>query len=114
MVGGQSDQVVEDASSLQDGHDYDGDDHDDNYGDNDDDGVAGQQGDEVVEYAGSLFKNIIMTRTMVSMMAFSWKDFSRTVDGQQFFPVTFQVGRLLSDIELKQDISTWLESAWKL
>ena len=71
MVGGQSDQVVEDASSLQDGHDYDGDGHGDNYGDNDDDGVAGQQGDEVVEYAGSLFKNTIMIRSMVSMMAFS-------------------------------------------
>ena len=45
MVGGQSDQVVEDASSLQDGHNYDGDDHGDSYDDDDVDGVAGRQSD---------------------------------------------------------------------
>ena len=67
---------------VVDRHDYykyDGDDHGDNYDHNDD--VACGQCDQVVEYACSLFKNIIMIRTMVSMMAFSWKDVGRKLGG---------------------------------
>ena len=70
---------------IIDRHDYnyDGDDHDDNY-DHNDDVVCGQC-DQLVGCAFSLIKNMIMIRTKLIMIAFSWKDSFRTLDGQQFY-----------------------------